>query len=368
MKQTLAKLGWCLSVPALLASCGAPGVPIPPELELPRAVTDLRAARKGDKVFLSWTVPAETTESESIRHMGVTRVCRTLEVAADCKHPVAELTPRQLPAPPQGKAGSPTPNPKATYVDTLSRDFESQNPAAELTYAVEVLNPHERSAGLSNPVKVPAAAALAPPGNLATQVTAQGVLVSWSCAIANPDSEGASLHYLVRVYRKSEDGKNDARVGEADALDCSKPNLLDQTLEWGKTYLYRANIVTRVTPPGKPELEVEGDDTPEVKVFTRDVFPPGVPSGLQAVYSGVGQAPFVDLVWAPVTDADLAGYNVFRQEEGGEPSRINSELIKAPAYRDTQVASGKKYFYSVSAVDLRGNESARSEEASEQVP
>jgi len=42
--------------------------------------------------------------------------------------------------------------------------------------------------------------------------------------------------------------------------------------------------------------------------------------------------------------------------------------VKIPAFRDSQIISGKTYFYSVSAVDLRGNESARSEEASESVP
>jgi fibronectin type 3 domain-containing protein len=99
------------------------------------------------------------------------------------------------------------------------------------------------------------------------------------------------------------------------------------------------------------------------------VFPPTVPAGLQAVYSGPGQKPFIDLVWAPVTDADLTGYNVYRREEGEtNPVKLNAELIKAPAYRDENVATQKKYFYSVAAVDVRGNESARSEEASEAVP
>jgi hypothetical protein len=42
--------------------------------------------------------------------------------------------------------------------------------------------------------------------------------------------------------------------------------------------------------------------------------------------------------------------------------------VNIPAYRDAQVVSGKRYFYLVSAVDLRGNESGRSEEASENVP
>jgi fibronectin type 3 domain-containing protein len=48
--------------------------------------------------------------------------------------------------------------------------------------------------------------------------------------------------------------------------------------------------------------------------------------------------------------------------------RLNSDLVKSPSYRDSAVASGKTYTYSVSAVDVRGNESLRSEETSESVP
>jgi len=73
-------------------------------------------------------------------------------------------------------------------------------------------------------------------------------------------------------------------------------------------------------------------------------------------------------VWAPVTDADLAGYNVYRHEDSTSPVKLNTEPVKTPAYRDESVTSGKKYFYAVSSVDVRGNESAKSAEASETVP
>ena len=86
------------------------------------------------------------------------------------------------------------------------------------------------------------------------------------------------------------------------------------------------------------------------------------------MYSGPGQAPFIDLLWAPVTDADLAGYNVYRRENEARAAKINGDLVKTPAFRDTAVTPGKSYAYSVSAVDERGNESPRSEEASETVP
>ena len=88
--------GWniliCVLGYAVLVSCGDPGVPIPPRLELAKPVTDLRAARKGDRVYLAWTVPAKTTDRQTVRHPGVTRICRSLEVlVADCQNPAAEI-------------------------------------------------------------------------------------------------------------------------------------------------------------------------------------------------------------------------------------------------------------------------------------
>jgi hypothetical protein len=68
------------------------------------------------------------------------------------------------------------------------------------------------------------------------------------------------------------------------------------------------------------------------------------------------------------SDADLAGYNVYRGEATGPLLRINPELVKTPAYRDLNVVAGKTYRYSVSAVDVRANESMRSEPASESIP
>jgi hypothetical protein len=349
---------------ALLASCGTPGAPLPPSLELPKAVTDLRAARKGDMVYLAWTLPTQTTERQTIRHLGPTRICRSLQTAMkDCTSLVGQKPPAPLPR----SASATSPKAQAEYTDSLPQDFQQQNPTAQVTYAVLVLNESGRSAGLSNQVQVPAAPTLPAPANFKAQVTAQGVLVTWSCSPA-PARPLPYIQYRVRVYRRGENTRADTNVGEVEMQDCSKTQLLDQSFEWEQTYSYHATMVTVVSVPEKPELQVEGNDSPAVKVFAHDVFPPGVPSGLQAVFSGVGQASFIDLVWAPVTDAELAGYNVYRHEEGGQPVKINSELVKTPAFRDSNVAAGKKYFYSVSAVDLRGNESARSEDATESVP
>ena len=78
--------------------------------------------------------------------------------------------------------------------------------------------------------------------------------------------------------------------------------------------------------------------------------------------------PFVDLVWTPDTEAGVAGYNVYRREQNQPAIKINKELVRASAYRDSDIVPGARYFYSVSAVSVRGNESSRSEEASETIP
>ena len=162
----------------------------------------------------------------------------------------------------------------------------------------------------------------------------------------------------------------------------SAAELLDRSVEWEKTYRYKVTMVTVVPRPGQDAIEVEGDDSPAVELLAHDAFPPAVPQNVQAVFAGAPQN-FIDLTWTPASDADLAGYNIYRRDpvaphrraasagdpgEYGPPHQLNAELVKAPAFRDAQIESGRRYLYSVSAVDLRGNESAKSQEAEEAVP
>ena len=369
MRQFIPRFLLLLSGTAALVGCGVPGVPKPPSLGLPQPVTDLRAVRKGDRVYLNWTVPTETTDRLVLRHLGSTRICRSLDAATSaCLNPIGEVAAPQLrgASPLQTKSAKPAATVRANFVDALPRALLEESPAAQIFYAISVMNGNGRSAGISNIVRVPAVAALPPPSDFRAEVASEGVVLNWT-AIPQPRAV-AGLRYAYRVYGRPEGADADTVVGEV-GVDASSPTqLVDHSFEWEKTYLYRATVVTLIREEGKPEIEFEGDDTPAAKVFAHDVFPPAVPTGLQAVFSGVGQQPFIDLIWAPDTDADLAGYNVFRHEPGAQPVKISSELVTTPAFRDRDVTSGKTYVYSVSAVDVRGNESPRSQEASEAVP
>jgi hypothetical protein len=366
MRQLLSKLLLIFGTAALVG-CGVPGAPKPPSLDLPQPVTDLRALRKGDSVFLDWTVPAETTDHLPVRNLGATFICRSLDAVSNCTNPVAKVPPPPL-ASRNHKAKSAKHSAKltASYVDNLPRTVLGESSQARIFYAISVLNENGRGAGISNIVQVPALPALPPPSDFRAQVAAEGVVLSWTATAAAPTISG--VEYLYRVYRRPADGNADTVVGESPLTPSLAMQMVDSSFEWEKTYFYRATVVTRIHEAGKPDSQFEGADTPTVKVFTHDIFPPAVPSGLQAVFSGTGQQPFIDLIWAPDVEADLAGYNVYRREASAEPLKVNSELVKTPAFRDMNVTSGKTFFYSVSAVDVRGNESARSQETSESVP
>ena len=252
-----------------------------------------------------------------------------------------------------------------TFTDSLGQ--LSSDPNAELFYALEVLNSYSRSAGLSNQVEVPAVPTLPAPLDLKAQLKGEGVLLAWSePPLASQQS--SSIRFVYRIYRRETGGNNQVLAGEVPLKADFARTFIDSSIEWEKTYQYRITIVTIASLSQGKVQQVEGDDSPEITVVAHDVFPPATPSGLQAVSSGPGQKPFVDLIWAPDTDADLAGYNVYRSEEGSEPKKLNSGLVKSPAFRDGEILAGHQYRYAVSAVDMRGNESALSQSAEERIP
>ena len=115
-----------------------------------------------------------------------------------------------------------------------------------------------------------------------------------------------------------------------------------------------ANEIDRVL--GNFSVTIDTDGTPPPP----DTIPPAPPTGLTAT-DGDGQ---VLLDWANNSEADLAGYNVYRgTTSGGAYGKVNSSLVTTSAYTDTGLVNGTPYFYVVTAVDLSINESATSNEA-----
>ncbi len=65
---------------------------------------------------------------------------------------------------------------------------------------------------------------------------------------------------------------------------------------------------------------------------------------------------------SPLTD--LAGYNIYRMTSSGGPKTlVNDNPVSTTTFLDTALENGKTYYYVVTAVDKRGNESPDSDEA-----
>lgn len=363
MRLRLCLIGSSLSV-ALLSGCGTPGAPQLPSLQLARPVEDLTATRVGNQVQLDWTLARKNTDRTLVKHIPEVRICRREGVTLmnSCLVVGDVPTPKSQPQPKEKGQHQPEAL-RMQYVDHLPRQLGLDNPTGFVTYAVEEMNSKGRSAGLSNQVAVTVAPTLPPPDELSAQVSGEGVTISWTGPAAAAMPPG--LNYRYQVERRPVGGPAYIVVG--DVAPSARGSYLDKTFEWEKKYEFRITTLTQVQSHGM-NASVEGESSKPIEVFTRDIYPPGQPVGLQAVFSSVGQKPFIDLTWAPNLENDLAGYNVFRRSEGGAWEKVNQQLAQVPSFRDDRVKASGKYIYSVSAVDLRGNEGPRSSEATETVP
>ena len=361
MSRPLLILLSLISLVTVLTGCGTPGAPQLPSLQLARPVDDLTAARKGNKVQLDWTLPKKNTDRTLVKNIPESRICRHdgTTLMSGCT-PVGNAMNQKIEEPRKGEQPATV---HMKYVDTLPRQLGEQDPAGFVRYAVEIMNTRDRSAGLSNQVLIPVAPTITPPEHLTVKVEADGVLLTWTGATVPAPPPG--LTYRYRIERSPAGGN--AYFSLADVEPEPEGFYLDKTFGWETKYDYRITSVTDVRSQGV-NMSVEGEDSEAVAVFTRDIYPPAEPSGLQAVFSSVGQKPFVDLSWTPNMESDLAGYNIFRSFDGSEPVKLNKQLIAMPSFRDEAVVAGKTYHYTVSAVDLRGNESQPSGETTETVP
>ncbi len=350
-----------------LAGCGMPGAPQPPSLDLPERVGDLSAVRTGRQVTLTWHMPKRDTDKLPLRGNVMVRVCRNESVAAGCSA-AAKL--------------EFTPEADGSFTDTLPPALAEGAPRV-LTYFVELDNSKGRTAGLSNGAQILAGEAPTAVNGLAAAMRRDGVLLQW---VPAPPAAPPVAVRLVRkrvsppatTTSKSSEGPLAARPEPPERTLLVEPGphldqALDNSIQFGETYEYRAQRVARVIVNGET-LELAGPFSSAVRIAAVNVYPPGVPKGLAAVETageaGAGSA--IDLNWQPDTEADLAGYFVYRLEAGQPESswqRISpAQPLAAPYYHDANVQSGHTYRYAVSAVDQQGHESVRSVPAGETVP
>jgi hypothetical protein len=324
-----------------------------------------------DEVRLSWTMPARNTDRLALRGEYTARLCRQ-PAGSSC----VEIATLRL------RPGAP-----GSFSDALPPSL-AEGPLRPLAYFAEVVNGGAHSAGLSAPAETLAGEQPGSVEGFQAAPGAAGVMLSWQ------PLPGRELRLTRRLLGTAPDrapapgarqaGPGGQAAGLAGALslpaagreaeeltlhvalpEAAGGRALDATALPDRRYAYTASYV--VHQPGGGPAAIAGPATAPVEVDTRDVFAPAAPAGLASVRTG--EPPAVDLSWQPGSEPDLAGYFVYRAQDGGPMERISGERpLPGPAFHDAEVAAGHRYRYAVSAVDTHGNESERSRPAEEDVP
>jgi len=319
----------CIAQPAaclLLAGCAYVGDPLPPALNIPERVTDLRLFQQGTKVRIGFTIPDLTTDGLGLK-LGEVQLCASDQAPSPDGWDEWARACEQIPVN--------APGPGAVSVSHPAGEWSGK----QIHIAVRLSSRKGRWSDWSDPATLAVIPTLEPPGPIQLSVVKEGVRLRWP---APPADEG----YSFRVWRIGPDESQPSA-----AADVQDAEWLDRAVEFGKTYRYAVQAIRKSGAVlAESELPAFQESVPV------DTFPPAVPAGLTAIF-GLGT---VELAWDRSHDPDLAGYRLYRSVAGAE-LRLLDGLITAPSYTDRDVAPGQVLRYSVAAVDANGNESARSE-------
>ena len=166
--------------------------------------------------------------------------------------------------------------------------------------------------------------------------------------------------YTASIANDASDPENDAmtfsKVSGPAWLSVAAKGDLTGTPSFSDTQTTPNEFVVEVSAAG-------GSDTATLQI-TVDVdtqTPPNAPTTLVA---GGGNA-VVNLTWDANTEGDLDLYRIFRSETSGSFTYGTPFATSATnSYTDTSIVNGTTYYYEVRTLDIHGNESASSSEAS----
>jgi predicted phage tail protein len=369
---------------AVLIGCASPGEPVERKAPVPQPVTDLTASQSGDDVVLTFTVPKQGVNRLALKQPPSLEIYRGIERPATPSPgqaaPGAASAPENLAllaTIPSTMVSRYAQHGQVHYADSLTPSDFQVLANQKVDYVVRAFVVAAKSSANSNPAAVEIIAPPTPIEDLSAEVTHAGIALKWTAPTTDMSGQTATL-LGYRIYRREisagtraatsvEPGNvaqaQFARIAEAEPGAAA---YLDGEAAAGETYAYAVRSV--IDHSGQ---NVESADSNVVTVVDRDVFPPAAPQNLVvAPVPAQGNIPaHVELSWQISPETDVGGYNVYRSDTASaRGERQNTEQLPTPAFRDMNVAPGRRYFYSVTAIDRSGNESAPSVPVPADVP
>lgn len=358
----------------LVSGCGAPGDPVPPSPLIPVAISDLAARQAGDGVELVFSLPPKTVSGEKLTAPPAIEIVRGSvkpNGASDSKSFRVVYTIPGAVVANYVVAGH------VRFTDPISPAETKANPGATYAYLIRTRLSKKRASADSNVVT---SRVFPVPQSIASvqfQVAETAVNLTWAAPAQTSGGDPLPAVSGYPVYRGEIDPHSSAPTGKdlsavhwisaLALLSSSTTNSYSDTqFEFGKTYVYVVRSLISVDGN-----EIESDNSEPVTVTPVDTFPPAAPQDLvAAVLPGATPSTFVvDLSWSINLETDFAGYRVYRsQQEGVRGQLVTPELLPTPAFRDSSVAPGHRYWYTATALDRAGNESAPSSVVTVDIP
>ena len=360
----------CFVACALATGCAAPGDPIARHPVVPSTVTDLAARQYGNAFALTFSLPTRSLDREALPERPAIEIYRT-ELPPG-KTPLKQTAWRLAYTIPSEQVDRYLSGEHVEFRDPLTVEDFARETGSLVAYKVRTRAVKARASADSNAVTVRIYPPPEAPRDLKVDVTESALVVTWSQATL-PAGASSGGYRVYRGVLESSVENPPQDVGQAKfkaplELVGTSPStdFRDPRFEFGTRYLYTVRSVAQFGA----DL-IESADSPPAAVMPRDVFPPAAPTGIEiTVVPATSQGPaYVELSWAISTEADLAGYSVYRSvTEGAAGERVSTDILPSPTFRDMSVQAGRRYFYRVTAVDRTGNESPKSSAVVADVP
>jgi len=222
--------------------------------------------------------------------------------------------------------------------------------AARLYYKVRALDKAGNASEFSNAVSGIAADSTPPasPGGLAASLDGDFVALRWS-----PPEDGDLRGCYVYQREKAEDRylRLTDKPLPAGTRSFTDRGVTGKGMHAGRTYVYAVSAVDNAWNESRYS---------EIEITIPDREPPLAPLTCGARDAGDGR---VEVFWQPSMSLDVAGYRIYRTEDGGKAALLAAAGAGTYSLTDSTARNGGRYAYHAAAVDGAGNEGKRASSA-----
>ncbi len=342
-----------------ISSCGKRRPPLPPLEKIPQRTEQLNGYQQGNRIILYFPAPQQNAPDNSVQSIRRVDVYRM----AESQNSPIGLTEDEFSARSVLIGSIPSDEIlKSTDYLRYTDSLEQNGQLVRLRYAVKFVNPEGSRAAFSNFLLIePTPNISLSPSNLTAEQTEESVLLKWNPPSQNIDTSQPANILGYNIVRQTHTSKSQVKEEVLNKQPVTSANYNDTSFRFNETYTYFVRAVSL----GGDGNSIESLESNSITVEPKDTYPPTAPTGISTAAS-LGK---ISLFFPNNPEKDIAGYLIYRTENANQPltrwTKITSEPIIKTTFQDSNVESGKKYFYYIVAIDIHGNTSKPSEIASE---